>query len=190
MESPIKRTIAGVVAVVVISLGTAACGSSSKSSSSTSAASTTAPASTSTVAPATTAPATTTSGPATTTSGSTSQSASPTSATTPTITAGPVHATLHGANHSPVTGRPWAYSVHVSDAAGHPLSGTVETEFVVPVIGVAGRETPPFHLLKDGVLNDHITFPADAVGEPITLVTVVHTSAGSVAVGWPVNVTK
>jgi hypothetical protein len=160
------------VAIAVVALTAAACGGSSQHSSTTS----TVPSSTS----ATSTSATSTSAP----------SASPTSATTPTVSTGPVRVTLHGANHNPVAGKPWSYSVRVTDAAGHPLAGTVETEFVVPAIGVAGKETPPIHRLKNGVLNDQITFPADSVGQPITMVTVVHTSAGSVAVGWPVDVRK
>jgi len=101
-----------------------------------------------------------------------------------------VRVTLHGANHNPVAGKLWAYSVRVTDATGHPLSGTVDTDFVVTGLGVVGKETPPVHRLKNGALNDQVTFPPQAAGTPITLVTVVHTSAGSVAVGWPVSVTK
>jgi hypothetical protein len=101
-----------------------------------------------------------------------------------------VRATLQGANHAPVAGKNWTYTVHVTDAAGKPLTGTVETDFVVAGLGVVGKETPAVHKLGNGVLTDTVQFPADAVGHPITLVTVVHTSAGSVAVGWPVNVSK
>jgi hypothetical protein len=61
---------------------------------------------------------------------------------------------------------------------------------VVPGIGVVGKESPPVHRLKGGLLHDSLTFPAAAVGHPIMLVTVIHTSAGSVALGWPVNVSK
>jgi hypothetical protein len=117
-------------------------------------------------------------------------SASPATATTPTVTSGPVHATLHGANHTPAAGKAWDYSVHATDASGKPLSGTVETEFVVPGIGVVGKETPAVHPLKNGVLSDNVTFPAAAVGHPIYLVTVVRTSAGSVALGWSVSVKR
>src|SRR5579884_275500 len=45
------------------------------------------------------------------------------------VTTGPVHATLKGANHDPVVKRAWAYSVHVTDARGHPLEGTVKIQF-------------------------------------------------------------
>lgn len=132
----------------------------------------------------------TTSAPPTTSTGTAPASASPTTATSPTVTTGPVRATLRGASHTPVAGKPWSYSVRVTDASGHPLAGTVETDFVVPGIGAVGKETPPVHPLKGGKLNDEVTFPAAALGHPITLVTVIHTSAGSVALGWPVSVSK
>lgn len=131
----------------------------------------------------------TTAAPATSTS-TARASASPATATSPTVTTGPVRATLRGENHAPVAGKPWSYSVRVTDPSGHPLEGTVETDFVVQPIGVVGKETPPVHRLKGGKLNDNVTFPAEAVGHPITLATVIHTSAGSVALGWSVSVSK
>jgi hypothetical protein len=119
----------------------------------------------------------------------TSRSASAATATTPTITSGPVHASLHGANHSPTVGKHWAYSVHATSVHGKPLSGTVETEFAFAGT-VVGREKPPVHRLKNGVLHDTISFPSSAVGHPITLVTVIRTGVGSVALGWPVTAIK
>jgi hypothetical protein len=101
-----------------------------------------------------------------------------------------VRASLHGANRSPRAGKLWAYTVHATDASGKPLAGTVDTDFVLPGLGVVGKESPPVHRLKNGVLHDFVTFPAAAAGHPISLVTVVHTSAGSVALGWPVSVSK
>jgi hypothetical protein len=163
MRKLLKLTIVAPVAFALV-LGAAACGGSkSKTTSS----------STSTVKTTTATP-----------------SANPATATTPTVTSGPVHAALHGANHSPVANKNWAYTVHVTDASGKPLAGTVETDFVVAGLGVVGKETPPVHKLENGTLSDTLQFPPDAVGHPITLVTVVHTSAGAVAVGWPVNVSK
>jgi hypothetical protein len=162
MKQALKQTLVASVAIMLL-LGAAACGSSkSKTTSSSTSASTTA-------AP---------------------PSANPATATTPVAASGPVHATLHGANHTPVAGKNWAYTVHVTDASSKPLAGTVETDFVVAGLGVVGKETPSVHKLKNGTLSDTIQFPTDAVGHPITLVTVVHTSAGAVALGWSVNVSK
>ena len=163
MRYALKQTMVAQVALVLL-LGTTACGSSKSktTSSSTSSANTTASA----------------------------PSASPTTATTPVAASGPVRATLHGANHAPVAGKNWTYTVHVTDASGKPLTGTVETDFVVAGLGVVGKETPAVHKLNNGTLSDTLQFPTDAVGHPITLVTVVHTSAGAVALGWSVNVSK
>jgi FlaG/FlaF family flagellin (archaellin) len=124
-----------------------------------------------------------------TTTTNTSTGASAATATTPTVSSGPVHATLKGENHTPIAGKPWTYTVRATSASGKPLSGTVETEFAFAGT-VVGRESPPVHKLKNGVLHDKITFPSSAVGHPITLVTVVRTSAGSVALGWPVSARK
>ncbi len=117
-------------------------------------------------------------------------SANPATASRTTVASGPVRATLHGADHTPVAGKNWTYTVRVSDADGKPLPGTVETDFVVAGLGVVGKETPAVHNLKSGELTDTLQFPPDAVGHPITLATVVRTSAGAVALGWPVNVSK
>jgi hypothetical protein len=103
------------------------------------------------------------------------------------VATGPVHATLQGPNHAPTAGKLWHYTVRVTDASGKPLDGSVETEFTFAG-QVVGKETPPIHRLRHGVLHDAVTFPADAVGHPLALATVVRTSAGSVALGWPVSV--
>ena len=100
-----------------------------------------------------------------------------------------LNATLTGANHDPVAGRRWAYIVTAADAQGHPLNGTVETEFAFAG-QVVGRESPPTHKLKHGRLRDSVTFPAAAVGKPIELQVVVRTSLGSKTLDWSVNVLK
>ncbi|MBV8432349.1 MAG: hypothetical protein JO244_14375 [Solirubrobacterales bacterium] len=100
---------------------------------------------------------------------------------------GPVRAMLRGAGHAPVVGKNWVYTVTVTDAAGHPLDGSVTSEFAFAG-SVVGREAPPVHQLKDGRLHDVIQFPARAVGVPLLFQTVVHTAAGNVVLGWPVKV--
>lgn len=79
--------------------------------------------------------------------------------------------------------------MRVTDASGKPLSGTVDTEFTFAGL-VVGHESPPVHRLQNGVFHDRFSFPASAVGHPLAVVTVVRTAAGSVALGWPVNVKK
>jgi hypothetical protein len=105
------------------------------------------------------------------------------------ITTGPVRGKLVGDNHSPKLKRNWFYTVTVTDASGHPLNGTVLTEFSFGG-QVVGRETPPVHKLSGGRLHDRINFPPPSLGEPITVQTVVHTSKGSITLSWPVTPTK
>jgi hypothetical protein len=103
------------------------------------------------------------------------------------VTTGPVRATLHAVNHTPIVNKNWPYSVVVTDAAGQALSGTVDVEFVFAG-QVVGRDTPPTHPLKNGRWSDNLQFPAAAVGEPLTFQVVVHTRQGSITLDWPVTV--
>lgn len=103
------------------------------------------------------------------------------------VTSGPVRGTLRAQNHAPKVNKPWVYSVHVTDAGGHPLAGTVEIEFVYGD-QVVGRDTPPTHPVTAGRWHDRLTFPAPAVGMPLTFRAVVHTRAGTITLDWPVKV--
>ena len=106
---------------------------------------------------------------------------------TSSVSTGPVRGALIGQNHAPRVGKLWPYSVHVTDAAGHPLNGTVDIEFVFGG-QVVGRDTPPTHPVRDGRWHDKLTFPAPAVGQPLTFRAVVHTSLGTITLDWPVKV--
>ena len=103
--------------------------------------------------------------------------------------AGSMRSSLHGENHAPKFNTLWHYSVLATNARRQPLSGTVESEFVFGG-QVVGRESPPTHHLTDGRLDDSVTFPAQAVGIPLTFQVVVRTGLGSVTLDWPVKVTR
>jgi hypothetical protein len=123
---------------------------------------------------------------------STTSKAAPSSTAAPqtggaSVMTGPVHATLTASNHSPVAGKNWPYSVHVTDVSGHPLTGTVRIQFSFGG-RVVGTDHPPVHPLKNGRWHDLLQFPRAAVGFPLTFQVVVHTSAGSVTLNWPVSV--
>jgi hypothetical protein len=122
-------------------------------------------------------------------SGTTPAASTTSSTPTDAVGTGPVRARLTGENHRPVAGRKWTYEVKVTNAAGRPLDGTVDTEFVLGTT-VVGHETPPVHSLRNGVLKDSLTFPAAAIGHPVALQTVVHTRLGSVTLDWPVTTVK
>ena len=128
---------------------------------------------------------------ATTSTHTTTASTTPTTATQTAsggaeVMTGPVRATLHGADHTPVINKNWIYPVTVTDAAGHPLAGTVVSQFAFAG-QVVGRETPPIHTLKDGHLRDVIVFPPRSLGVPLTFQTVIRTRLGSVTLAWPVK---
>jgi hypothetical protein len=103
------------------------------------------------------------------------------------VTTGPVHARLTAQDHGPRVTRPWHYSVTVTDAAGKPLSGTVDVEFVFGGT-VVGHDSPPTHALRRGRWHDYLQFPAQAAGQSISLQAVVHTRLGAVTLDWPVSV--
>jgi hypothetical protein len=104
-----------------------------------------------------------------------------------TVSTGPVRGVLTGENHAPKVKQAWHYSVKVTDAAGHPLSGTVDIEFAFAG-QVVGHDTPPTHAVRDGRWQEKLKFPAAAVGQPLALQAVVHTSLGSITLSWPVTV--
>jgi hypothetical protein len=90
------------------------------------------------------------------------------------------------ANHAPKVGKGWPYSVHVRDASGHPLSGSVDIEFTFAG-QVVGRDTPPTHPITNGLWHDVLTFPRASLGYQLVFQTVVHTKLGSVTLGCPVK---
>jgi hypothetical protein len=119
---------------------------------------------------------------------SSSESRSSPSPSQPASVAKPkFRATLVGQDHAPVATERWHYTVRALSASGQPLAGTVETEFAFGG-QVVGRESPPTHALKNGVLKDVVEWPKQAIGQPIALQVVVHTSAGSQTLDWPVMV--
>ncbi len=159
------RVLAVALSTVLVTLGAAACGGGGSKSNSTKAP--TAPAST--TPPAPTAP------------GQGGGKAS--------VSTGPVHGTLRGANHAPRINKAWSYAISVTDASSHPLSGTVDIEFVFGG-QVVGRDTPPTHPVRNGRWHDELKFPAAAVGMPLTFQAVVHTRRGSITLDWPVTVRR
>ncbi len=83
----------------------------------------------------------------------------------------------------------WPCTIKVTDAAGRPLSGTVDVEFVFAG-QVVGHDKPPTNRVENGVWHDVLTYPAESVGEPLALQAVVHTSQGTVKLDWPVSVKR
>ena len=108
--------------------------------------------------------------------------------TTPVETR-PLHATLIGENHAPKLNQPWSYAVTATDALGHPMSGTVNIEFALSG-QVVGHDKPATDRVTDGHMNDTIKFPAEAIGVPLDVRAVVHTTLGSLTLNWPITVQR
>ncbi len=121
-----------------------------------------------------------------TTSATTITKTSSATGATPTA-ASKIHATLHAPDHTPTAGKLWPYSIHVTDASGHPLSGTVRIQFTFAGL-VVGTDHPPVHRLENGSWHELLTFPKEAVGHPLTFQAIVTTPAGSTTLNWPVSV--
>lgn len=170
-----------VVGSVVVLVSLSACGSSSSSSSTASGAAPSTQSSTAAASPTT---ASTNTG-----TGTSSSSSSGGGSGGAALSRGAVRGVLHASNHTPTVNKPWSYSVKVTDAAGHPLSGTVDIEFAFDG-QVVGHDTPPTHPVTAGGWHGTLTFPPQSIGQPISLQAVVHTSAGSITLDWPVKVHK
>jgi hypothetical protein len=102
---------------------------------------------------------------------------------------GGVHAVLHARNHDPRVGKPWPYTVRVTGSGGRPLAGKVDVEFVLGQL-VVGHDRPPVHTLRHGLVRENLTFPAAAVGHPISLQAVVHAGGGTLTLDWPLHVVR
>jgi hypothetical protein len=171
------RSAIAALSVVVLMLSLAACsGSSGASTSSTEQQIASAPIAT------TTSQSTTL---VTTTSQATTTSPKKPVKLTPVYTR-PMRATLVGENHAPKVNHPWSYSVTVTDASGHSMSGTVDIEFALSGT-VVGHDKPPTDPIT-GNLHHTLKFPAAAVGVPLEVQAIVHTTLGSLTLDWPITV--
>ena len=97
--------------------------------------------------------------------------------------------TLVGQNHHPKVNAAWTYTVTVTDARGRRLSGTETTEYTFNGV-VVGTEKPENVRFTAGLYRDTIEFPAAAVGHPLDVQVVVHTSLGTATRDWPITVQK
>jgi hypothetical protein len=119
----------------------------------------------------------------------TSPSAGATSTGKTSPSNGSIRASIHGQNHTPVAGKPWSYSITVTDAAGKPLSGSVSIEFLFSG-QVVGHDTPATQPLRRGHLRATLTFPTRSIGIPLDVGALIHTQQGSAKLTWPVRVER
>jgi hypothetical protein len=101
----------------------------------------------------------------------------------------PLVATLVGENHHPKIKTKWSYTITAKDSGGHPLSGTIETDFTYNGT-VVGKENPFKHQFTGGTFTNQVTYPADSLGQPIAINVTVITSIGTKTLTWPVKSVK
>jgi hypothetical protein len=106
-------------------------------------------------------------------------SASRTSATTSAgspATAQSLVVTVTTPKSEPVAGGFWPIVVRAHDPTGGPVNGTVSYAFLFGGAVVARR--PGGHM-TDGVFHDRLEFPAQSVGYPLTVRTLVQQASGA-----------
>jgi hypothetical protein len=92
-------------------------------------------------------------------------------------------ARLHAPNHSPTAGKKWPITV-TATRGRTKLGGSVRYQFL---FGGQVVSSQPGHSFRHGVYHDNLLFPADAVGEPLTLRVIVKTKFGTADLNWAVE---
>lgn len=106
------------------------------------------------------------------------------SAETVTASADGVTATMRGSTHHPRVGR-WPVHFTVT-SSGRPARAALSYEFLLGGQVVAHRS----HYLFTGSFSDHIEWPAEAVGYPLTLRAVITAGRAVLNLDYPVQVSR
>jgi hypothetical protein len=96
----------------------------------------------------------------------------------------PFQARLVAPSHAPEAGDPWAYAVLVTDAAGKPLRARIDVRIVLGPLTVGQLQKRAI----DGVFVEPLQWPADAVGQALTVEAAVTVGGRTRRVQWPVTV--
>ncbi len=99
------------------------------------------------------------------------------------LTAGGVTATLHAGTHRPRVGAPWPLRFTVTKG-GAPARASVSYEYMLAGQVVARRS----HYTFTGHFSDSFTWPASAVGYPLTLRAVIVAAGATLKLDYPVQV--
>ncbi|HEX3804983.1 MAG TPA: hypothetical protein VHV75_19310 [Solirubrobacteraceae bacterium] len=94
--------------------------------------------------------------------------------------------TPHIANHTPIINKKWPITVDVTKGKTK-LSGSVTYQFLFSGSVVS---TQKGHSFKNGVYKDSLDFPANALGQALTLRIVVKTKDGTEHIDWTVKAEK
>ncbi|HUY60052.1 MAG TPA: hypothetical protein VMV16_10115 [Solirubrobacteraceae bacterium] len=94
-------------------------------------------------------------------------------------------ATMHASTHSPRVNRPWPVSFTVT-SAGKPVKSEVRYQYLFAGQVVARRS----HYTFDGSFHDVFTWPASAVGYPLTFRAVIGSGKITLNLDYPVRVVR
>ena len=94
-------------------------------------------------------------------------------------------ATLTAGTHTPRVGAPWPITIRAA-AGARPLPASVRYQFLFAGRPVASRS----HYRFRGTFHDTLTWPASAVGIPITFRAIVRTPLGTKNLDYAVQVRR
>jgi hypothetical protein len=96
---------------------------------------------------------------------------------------------VHIANHTPIVGKRWPIELIVTK--GHKkLSGTVRYQWVFAGAVIRTQPQHGAYRFTHGVYQDQLVFPAQAVGQPLTLRFQVRTRYGTEHADWALRTQK
>jgi hypothetical protein len=103
----------------------------------------------------------------------------------------PFRATLHAPTHTPRAGKPWLYSVRVTDLRGRPIAARIRMQVLfggVPVGKVDGGRTFRFVGVRREPRDSPLIWPSRARGQPLVFEAVVTARGATRRLDYPVRV--
>ena len=97
--------------------------------------------------------------------------------------------TVHIANHRPIAGRRWPIELTVTRGKRR-LSGTVRYQFLFAGVVVRTQPQHGAFRFRHGVYRDQLVFPAQSIGQPLTLRFLVKTRFGTRHASWRLDVQR
>lgn len=93
------------------------------------------------------------------------------------------------ANHTPIADKPWPLELRITRGRRR-LSGTVRYQFLFAGVVVRTQPQHGAFRFRHGVYRDQLVFPAQAIGQPLTLRFLVKTRYGTSHADWKLVVQK
>jgi len=103
----------------------------------------------------------------------------------------PFRAVLHGPTHTPKAGRPWLYSVRVTDLQGRPIRARITMRVLfggIPVGKVDSGKTFSFVGTWREPKDSPLIWPARSRGRPLTFEAIVTARGATKRLDYTVNV--